>query len=57
MSIDEAVIKALQESELGVKDVVAKVAGRAERVVEVIDKMVLEGKISLSVGGKLKINN
>lgn len=57
VSIDEAVIKALQESELGVKDVVAKVAGRAERVVEVIDKMVLEGKISLSVGGKLKINN
>lgn len=57
MSIDEAVIKALQESELGVKDVVAKVAGPAERVVEVIDKMVSEGKISLSVGGKLKINN
>lgn len=57
VSIDEAVIKALQESELGVKEVVAKVAGRAERVVEVIDKMVLEGKISLSVGGKLKINN
>ncbi len=57
VSIDEAVVKALQDSELGVKDVVAKVAGRAERVVEVIDKMVLEGKISLSVGGKLKINN
>ena len=57
MSIDEAVVKVLQESELGVKEVVAKVAGRAERVVEVIDKMVLEGKISLSVGGKLKINN
>ena len=57
VSIDEAVVKALQESELGVKEVVAKVAGRAERVVEVIDKMVLEGKISLSVGGKLKINN
>ena len=57
MSIDEAVVKALQESELSVKEVVAKVAGRAERVVEVIDKMVLEGKISLSVGGKLKINN
>ena len=57
VSIDEAVVKALQESELGVKDLVAKVAGRAERVVEVIDKMVSEGKISLSVGGKLKINN
>lgn len=56
-SIDEAIIKTLQDSELSVKEVVAKVAGRAERVVEVIDKMVSEGKISLGVGGKLKINS
>lgn len=56
-SLDEILLNALQDSELSVKELVAKVEGRADEVVERIDKMLCKGKISLSIGGKLKINS
>ena len=56
-SLEEQIINSLQSSGLTVKEVVAVVDGRAEAVVEKIDKMLREGKISLDVSGKLKIYN
>ena len=56
ITLDEAIINALKGSVLGVKELVAKVGGKDSVVVERVDKMVAEGKISLDLSGKLKIN-
>lgn len=55
-TIDEAIVNALEDRALGIKELVAKVGGKDSSVVERVDKMVAEGKISLDLSGKLKIN-
>lgn len=53
--IDKAIMDRLRDSELDVKDVAYSVGGDHAAVVARIDKMLHEGKISMTVGGKLKI--
>jgi ATP-dependent DNA helicase RecQ len=38
-----------------VKDIVARIKGEPRRIVEIVDKMLREGKISLDKGDKLRI--
>ena len=54
--IENQIIDALRLKPMGVKELVAKVGGRPEDVVETIDKMVRSDTICLDEGGKLKIN-
>ena len=53
---DERLLQLIVEGAMSVKEVVAAIGGNAEAIVERIDKMVRLGKISISVDGKLKIN-
>ena len=53
--IDKAIMDRLRDSELDVKDVAYSIGGDHAAVVARIDKMLHEGKISMTVGGKLKI--
>jgi ATP-dependent DNA helicase RecQ len=53
---DERLLQLIAEGAMSVKEVVAAIGGNAEAIVERIDKMVRLGKISISVDGKLKIN-
>lgn len=55
-AIDNSIIKALSQSELSVKDLINAIHSPVKRVAERIDKMLSEGKISMSESGKLKIN-
>jgi ATP-dependent DNA helicase RecQ len=54
-SIESKILNKLSDRELDVKDVVYAVGGDYRTVVESVDKLRREGKISMSVGGKLKI--
>lgn len=54
-SIESKILNKLSDRELDVKDVVYAVGGDYRTVVESVDKLLREGKISMSVGGKLKI--
>lgn len=55
-TLDDVIINALESNVLSVKELVAKVGGKDSVVVDRVDKMVAEGKISLDLSGKLKIN-
>ena len=54
-NLEERILNMLKESELSVKEVVSKFTIKDSVVVEQIDKMCHEGKISITSGGKLKI--
>ena len=53
--LKERIAKLLDERELGIKELVMALGDDGERVVEIVNKMVDEGKILLSERGKLKI--
>ncbi|MBQ3174046.1 MAG: RecQ family zinc-binding domain-containing protein, partial [Alistipes sp.] len=55
-SIADSIVSLLKDNELTIKELVAKLQVRDMDVVEIVDKMVAEGKISLDLSGKLKIN-
>ena len=55
-SIDNKIVALLAERDMEFKDVVAAIGGDAAVIASRIDYLVGEGKISLSLGGKLKIN-
>lgn len=54
-NITERIVAALRERELTIKELVGAIDGEAEQIVDCANKMVSEGKISMSVSGKLKI--
>ena len=54
-NLEENILNLLKDSELSVKEVVSHFALKDSVVVEHIDKMCHEGKISITSGGKLKI--
>lgn len=54
-NLEENILNLLKDSELSVKEVVSHFALKDSVVVEQIDKMCHEGKISITSGGKLKI--
>jgi ATP-dependent DNA helicase RecQ len=56
ISIREQVLNTLLTKELTVKEVTAEIKGDTSNIVEAIDNLVAEGKISISISGKLKIN-
>lgn len=53
--LEERVLQLLGREELTVKELVARLKGNPETLVEMIDKMLREGKIYATIGGKLKI--
>ena len=55
-SVDSKIVVLLAERDMEFKDVVAAIGGDAAVIASRIDYLVGEGKISLSLGGKLKIN-
>ena len=55
-SISEQILNTLSSRELTIKELTAEIKGEAPKVVEAIDNLVGEGKISISISGKLKIN-
>ena len=55
-TIDNKIVASLSNGEMEIKDVVASIGGNRAKIAERIDYLIGEGKISLSLGGKLKIN-
>ncbi|MBR4843631.1 MAG: RecQ family ATP-dependent DNA helicase [Alistipes sp.] len=55
-SISEQVLNTLSTKELTIKELIAEIKGEAPKIVEAVDNLVGEGKISISISGKLKIN-
>ena len=55
-SIDEHILNTLSTKELSIKELVTEIKGDSAKIVERIDKLVGAGKISISISGKLKIN-
>ena len=55
-SIDSKIIALLSERGMEVKDVVAAIGGDSATIASRIDYLTAEGKISVSLSGKLKIN-
>jgi ATP-dependent DNA helicase RecQ len=55
-SIDKRIIELISNNSLTMKDVVAKIDDDIDMITSRIDKMLQEGKISISISGKLKIN-
>lgn len=49
------VLALIREECCTVKDIVARVKGEPRRIVEIVDKLLREGKISLDKGDKLRI--
>ena len=56
VSVVERIVAMLGDTELDIKELTSAINIAPERVVEVVDKMVAEKKISISKYGKLKIN-
>ena len=56
VSVAERIMAMLGDAELDIKELTSAMNIAPERVVEVVDKMVAEKKISISKYGKLKIN-
>ena len=56
VSVVERIMVMLGDAELDIKELTSAINIAPERVVEVVDKMVAEKKISISKYGKLKIN-
>ena len=56
VSVVERIVAMLGDTELDIKELTSAMNIAPERVVEVVDKMVAEKKISISKYGKLKIN-
>ena len=56
VSVVECIMAMLGDAELDIKELTSAMNIAPERVVEVVDKMVAEKKISISKYGKLKIN-
>ena len=56
MPVAERIVAMLGDAELDIKELTSAMNIAPERVVEVVDKMVAEKKISISKYGKLKIN-
>jgi ATP-dependent DNA helicase RecQ len=54
--IDNKIFALLLESDMEIKDVVAAIGGNKAKIAARIDYLISEGKISVSLGGKLKIN-
>jgi ATP-dependent DNA helicase RecQ len=54
--IDNKIFALLLESDMEIKDVVAAIGGDKVKIAARIDYLLSEGKISVSLGGKLKIN-
>lgn len=52
----EHILNIISTKELTVKDLAAEIKGDSSNVAEVVDKLLREGKISISISGKLKIN-
>jgi ATP-dependent DNA helicase RecQ len=52
----ERIMALLRESELDIKELTSAMNVVPERVVDIVDKMVADKKISISKYGKLKIN-
>ena len=55
-SIDNKIIALLGERDMAIKDVVASIGGESAKIATRIDYLISEGKISVSLSGKLKIN-
>lgn len=55
-NIDKRIIELISNNSLTMKDVVAKIDDDIDMITSRIDKMLQEGKISISISGKLKIN-
>lgn len=55
-NLEDRIRNALISRTLNIKELVTELALESSEVVEKVDKMVREGKISLSERGKLKIN-
>ncbi len=56
VSTEQRIMELLEEEEKSVKELIAAIEGEPMVLVRVIDKLLSEQKISLSEGGKLKIN-
>ena len=54
-NVESRIANALRCRELNIKELVMEMGDDGDRVVEIVDKMVREGKILLSERGKLKI--
>ena len=54
--IDNKIVEALANGAIEIKDVVASIGGNQAKIAERIDYLIGEGKISLTLGGKVKIN-
>ena len=55
-SLDERILNILATNELTPKELASEVAGDISKISKCIDKLLHEGKISISISGKLKIN-
>ena len=54
--LEQAIMAVVAEGDLSIKEVVTAVAGSSEDIIEMVDKMVRDGKFYISESGKLKIN-
>ena len=55
MPIEQRIVELLQRAPLSVKECVANIGGEEQHIVDIVDKMVREQKISLTSDSKLKI--
>lgn len=55
-TLNERIINQLSSNELTIKELATTIHGDMNRVVECVDNLVAEGKISITISGKLKIN-
>lgn len=56
VDVEEHVVALLAAGELSVKELVAALRGDEEKMVDMVDKMIRDGKIFITPSGKLKIN-
>jgi ATP-dependent DNA helicase RecQ len=56
-NITESVMKLLAEQQLDIKEVVAHIDAAPNLVIEIVEELIGEEKISMSLHGKLKINS
>lgn len=55
-TLNEHIINLLSSNELTMKELATTIHGDMNRIVECVDNLVAEGKISITISGKLKIN-
>lgn len=55
-ALNERIINLLSSNELTIKELATTIHGDMNRIVECVDNLVAEGKISITISGKLKIN-